>query len=208
MKQKKDKGIEQPSVPENEKAEQEAATMQQEPKTNQAEEATEEKLLLDEDTSKEVVALNEALAALQKKYDELNDAHLRLMAEFDNYRKRTLREKAEMIKSAGESVLVNLLPLIDDLERGLKSAEETTDIVAVKEGLALIYSKFLNFLKQNGVTPIDTSNHCDFDTTFHEAITTIPAPSEELKGKIIDSVQKGYMLRDKVIRFAKVIVGE
>ncbi|MGC9151953.1 MAG: nucleotide exchange factor GrpE [Microbacter sp.] len=191
--------------------EQDETVIQKEAKdqaTEPVEASTEEKLLPEEEPSKEVVALQEALAALQKKFDELNDAHLRLMAEFDNYRKRTLREKAEMIKSAGESVLVNLLPLIDDLERGVKSAEETTDITAVKEGLTLIYSKFLNFLKQNGVTPIDTANHCDFDTAFHEAITTIPAPSEELKGKIIDSVQKGYMLRDKVIRFAKVIVGE
>lgn len=203
MKQKKDKGIEEPSV-----SEKEEMKMQHESQDQQTEMAGEEKLLPEEEPSKEVVELSEALAGLQKKFDELNDAHLRLMAEFDNYRKRTLREKAEMIKSAGESVLVNLLPLVDDLERGIKSAQETTDIEAMKEGLELIYTKFSNFLKQNGVTPIDTSNHCDFDTTFHEAITTIPAPSEELKGKIIDSVQKGYMLRDKVIRFAKVIVGE
>ncbi|MBB3186884.1 nucleotide exchange factor GrpE [Microbacter margulisiae] len=166
-----------------------------------------DELLLSEEESIADAKLKEEIESLQKKYDDLNDAHLRLMAEFDNYRKRTLREKADMIKSAGESVIVNVLPLIDDLERGLKTAENASDVQAIKEGMDLIYSKFLSFLKQNGVTPIDTTN-CAFDTTYHEAITTIPAPTEAQKGKIIDSVQKGYMMRDKVIRYAKVIVGE
>jgi molecular chaperone GrpE len=143
----------------------------------------------------------------QEKYNRLNDSHLRLMAEFDNYRKRTLREKAELIRSAGESILVNLLPLADDFERGLQASENSTDVEAVRQGMDLIYTKLSAFLQQNGVKPIATDDVA-FDTEFHEAITIIPAPSEELKGKIIDCVQKGYLLNDKVIRFAKVVVGE
>ena len=166
-----------------------------------------DELLLPEDISIAEAKLKEEMETLQKKYDELNDTHLRLMAEFDNYRKRTLREKAEMIKSAGESLIINLLPLIDDLERGLKTAESATDVDAMKQGLDLIYVKFVAFLKQNGVNPIETLDS-DFDTAYHEAVTTIPAPTEAQKGKVIDSVQKGYMMRDKVIRYAKVVVGE
>jgi molecular chaperone GrpE len=143
----------------------------------------------------------------EEKFNQLNDSHLRLMAEFDNYRKRTLREKSELIKSAGESVLVNLLPLADDFERGLQAAKNSTDVDAVREGMELIYSKLAVFLQQNGVKTIETATGV-FDTEFHEAITTIPAPTEDLKGKIIDCVQKGYTLNDKVIRFAKVVVGE
>jgi molecular chaperone GrpE len=165
-----------------------------------------DELLLPEEITAET-KLKEEMEALQNKYDELNDTHLRLMAEFDNYRKRTLREKADMIKTAGESLIINLLPLIDDLERGLKTAESATDVEAMKQGLDLIYAKFVAFLKQNGVSPIETLDS-DFDTAYHEAITTIPAPTEAQKGKVIDSVQKGYMMRDKVIRYAKVVVGE
>lgn len=143
----------------------------------------------------------------EAKYNQLNDTHLRLMAEFDNYRKRTLREKSELIKSAGESVLVNLLPLADDFERGLKAAQESADVDAVRQGMELIYSKLAAFFQQNGIKTIETENSA-FDTEYHEAITMIPAPAEELKGKIIDCVQKGYTLNDKVIRFAKVVVGE
>ncbi len=166
-----------------------------------------DELLLPEEISIAETKLKEEIETLQKKYDELNDTHLRLMAEFDNYRKRTLREKAEMIKSAGESLIINLLPLIDDLERGLKTAESATDVEAMKQGLDLIYAKFVAFLKQNEVSPIETLDS-DFDTAYHEAITTIPAPTQAQKGKVIDSVQKGYMMRDKVIRYAKVVVGE
>lgn len=144
---------------------------------------------------------------LANKYLELNDTHLRLMAEFDNYRKRTMREKADLLKSAGESLLVNMLPLLDDFERGLKVMDEATDIVAVREGVELIYGKFTAFLAQQGVKSIDSVEQ-DFDTEFHEAITTIPAPAENLKGKVIDCVQKGYTLNDKVIRYSKVVVGE
>ncbi len=172
----------------------------------------EEKEVVTEDTTSQSdenqeIASDNAANEWEEKYKQLNDSHLRLMAEFDNYRKRTLREKSELIKSAGESVLVNLLPLADDFERGLDVSKDSMDVAAVRQGMELIYSKLTAFLQQNGVKVIETENSV-FDTEFHEAITTIPAPSEDLKGKIIDCVQKGYLLNDKVIRFAKVVVGE
>lgn len=144
---------------------------------------------------------------LQKKYDELNNSHLRLLAEFDNYRKRTLREKAELIKSGGESALTGLLPVIDDLERAMQTVRTAEDINAVKEGLELIYNKFAAYLSQQGVKPILTAGEA-FDTERFEAIAIIPAPDEDKKGKVIDCVQTGYTLYDKVIRHAKVVVGE
>lgn len=151
--------------------------------------------------------VTDEMEELQKKYDELNDSHLRLMAEYDNYRKRTLREKADLIKTGGESALVNLLPVIDDLERALKNVRVAEDVNAVVEGVELIYNKFVAYLSQQGVKAIETEQK-DFDTEHFEAIATIPAPSEELKGKILDCVQTGYVLYDKVIRHAKVVVGE
>lgn len=144
---------------------------------------------------------------MKQQFAELNDKNLRLMAEFDNYRKRTLKERIDLIKTAGEKILVDMLPLVDDFERGLKAMETSEDVQAVKDGVDLIYSKFISFLLQNGVKAIPTENEA-FDTEFHEAITTFPAPTEELKGKIIDCVAKGYTLNDKVIRFSKVVVGE
>ena len=147
------------------------------------------------------------MVEMQKKYDELNDTHLRLMAEYDNYRKRTLREKADLIKTGGESALVNLLPVVDDMERAVKNARVSEDMTAVVEGVELIYNKFISYLAQQGVKPIETEMK-DFDTDHFEAIATIPTPAEELKGKVIDCVQTGYVLFDKVIRNAKVVVGE
>src|ERR1035437_10271312 len=147
------------------------------------------------------------LEVMSQKCTELNDKNLRLMAEFDNYRKRTLKERIDLLKTAGEKVLVEMLPLIDDFERGLKVMDTSEDVQAVKDGVDLIYSKFISFLLQNGVKAIPTENQT-FDTQFHEAITTFPAPSEDLKGKIIDCVAKGYTMNEKVIRFAKVVVGE
>lgn len=146
-------------------------------------------------------------AELIQKCSDLNDKNLRLMAEFDNYRKRTLKERSDLIKTAGESILSSMLPLIDDFERGLKAMDTAEDIVAVKEGVDLIYGKFIAFLLQNGIKAIPTENEV-FDTDLHEAITTFPAPTEDLKGKIIDCASKGYTLNDKVIRFSKVVVGE
>jgi molecular chaperone GrpE len=144
---------------------------------------------------------------LQLKVDELQDKYIRLMAEFDNFRRRTLKEKTELIKFAGEDILVSLLPVIDDFERGLQVMDKTTEVEPVKLGVQLIYNKFKDFLVQRGVKEVESLNK-DFDVELHEALTKIPAPEEDLKGKVLDVVQKGYILNDKVIRYAKVVVGE
>lgn len=149
----------------------------------------------------------DALAALQKKYEELNDAHLRLRAEFDNYRKRTLREKSELIKNGGEGALTHLLPVVDDFERALQNIEKADDIAAIAEGVELIYNKFVSYLSSQGVKAIEVVGK-PFDIEQSEAIATIPAPEPEQKGMVIDCVQTGYTLNDKVIRHAKVVVGE
>ena len=138
---------------------------------------------------------------------EMNDKYLRLSAEFDNYRKRTLRERIELTKTAAESVMLSILPVMDDFERAMHSIETGLDFEATKEGILLIYNKFNEFSKQNGITEIDAVGKV-FDTDLHEALTKIPAPSDDLKGKIVQVIQKGYYLNDKVIRFAKVVVGE
>lgn len=147
------------------------------------------------------------LEELQKKNLELNDKYLRLTAEFDNYRKRTLKEKMELMKSAGESLLVNILPIVDNFERALKSMDETKEVDAIKEGVNLIYNSFVEFMKTNGVKEIEALNK-EFDVDEHEALTKIPAPDKKLKGKVVDVIEKGYKLNDKVIRYSKVVVGE
>jgi molecular chaperone GrpE len=147
------------------------------------------------------------IAELEKQIGEMNDKYLRLSAEFDNYRRRTLKEKMELTKTAGESILTNILPVIDDFERAIGSMEQGLEENAVKDGVQLIYTKFKDFLNQNGIKEIE-ANGTEFDTDLHEALTKIPAPSEELKGKVVDVIQKGYVLNEKVIRFAKVVVGE
>jgi len=164
--------------------------------------------ILNSETSDEAAnQIEDELEIITQKCVELNDKNLRLMAEFDNYRKRTLKERMDLLKTAGEKVLVDMLPLVDDFERGLKAMETSDDVQSVKDGVDLIYSKFISFLLQNGVKAIPTENET-FDTQYHEAITTFPAPSEDLKGKIIDCVAKGYTMNEKVIRFSKVVVGE
>jgi len=149
----------------------------------------------------------DTIAELNKKVEEMNDKYIRLSAEFDNYRKRTLKEKIELTKSAGAPIILSLLPVIDDFQRALEHLDEAKDMAAMKEGIVLIYNKFNDFLSQQGVAEIETKD-VEFDTDHHEAITKIPAPSEEMKGKVIDCVEKGYTLNDKVIRFSKVVVGE
>lgn len=144
---------------------------------------------------------------LGKQVAEMNDKYLRLSAEFDNYRKRTLKEKMELTKTAGERILIKLLPIVDNFERALQSIDSTDDKKAIKEGIELIYSNFTEFIGQNGIKEIEAINK-DFDTDIHEAITKIPAPSKAMKGKIVDCVEKGYYLNEKVIRFSKVVVGE
>lgn len=151
--------------------------------------------------------VTEELDELKKKYNELNDSHLRLTAEFDNYRKRTLREKADLIKNGGEAALKNLLPVVDDFERALQNIRNSDDVEAVKEGVELIYSKFMAYLAQQGVKAIEAVGQ-PFDTEMFEAVATIPAPELGMKGKILDCVQTGYTLNDRVLRHAKVVVGE
>lgn len=147
------------------------------------------------------------LEELKKKYNKLNDSHLRLMAEFDNYRKRTLREKSELIKNGGENALTQLLPVIDDFERALQNIRTAEDVKAVAEGVELIYSKFMTYLSHQNVKPIETVGE-PFDAETSEAVAMIPAPDADMKGKVLDCVQTGYTLNEKVIRHAKVVVGE
>ena len=151
--------------------------------------------------------LNETVESLNNELKSLNDKHLRLMAEYDNYRKRTLKEKSDLMKTGGEKVLTGILPLIDDFERAIQHIDKATEINALKEGIELIYNKFIKFLTQQGVKEIETIGN-DFDAEIYEAVTKIPAPNEDMIGKIIDCIEKGYMLDDKVIRYPKVVVGE
>lgn len=144
---------------------------------------------------------------LQEKYDELNDSYLRLHAEYDNYRKRTLKEKMEIIKTGGEKVLTEMIPLIDDLERALETVQNAEDKKAIVEGLELIYSKFINFINRHGVKEMEAIGE-PFDADKFEAITTIPVEDKSQKDMVVDCVQKGYILHEKVIRFPKVIVGK
>jgi molecular chaperone GrpE len=149
---------------------------------------------------------DEKVQELGEKLDELNDKYLRLFSEFDNFRKRTQKEKLELFKTASEDVMVAMLPVLDDFERALKVAEENEVDANHKEGIELIYNKFKKVLEQKGLECLESQGK-EFDTDFHEAITNIPAPSPELKGKVVDVIEKGYTLNDKVIRFAKVVVG-
>lgn len=147
------------------------------------------------------------IAELQKQLEEAKDKYIRLSAEFDNYRKRTQREKMDLIKYGSEDAMKGILPLVDDFDRAIKHSETATDVEAMKKGLLLIQGKFSEFLKANGVHMIEAIGQ-ELDTDMHEAITKIPAPDEKLKGKIVDVVEKGYKLNDKVIRFSKVVIGE
>ena len=151
--------------------------------------------------------LEKELETAQETIEEQKDKYLRLSAEFDNYRKRTMKEKAELILNGGEKSLSSILPVVDDFERAIKTMETATDVQAVKEGVELIYNKFMATLAQNGVKVIETKDQ-PLNTDYHEAIAVIPAPSEAQKGKILDCVQTGYTLNDKVLRHAKVVVGE
>lgn len=151
--------------------------------------------------------LEKEVSELKSKLEQAAKEKLLVMADFDNYRKRTLKEKADLIKSGGEECLKSLLPIIDDFERSIAAINDSSDITALKEGVTHIYNKFNKYLSQHGIKPIDTEN-ADFNTEFHEAVTMYPVEDPEKKGKVIDCVQKGYTMNDKVIRFAKVVVGE
>ncbi|MBR4849141.1 MAG: nucleotide exchange factor GrpE [Bacteroidaceae bacterium] len=159
-----------------------------------------EELTAEEKLQKELDEANEKVATLEDKY-------LRQVAEFDNYRKRTIKEKAELIKNGGERAIESILPVLDDFERALNNMAKDENAAEIMTGVELIYNKFVGILKQNGLQKIETEG-ADFNTDFHEAIAMIPAPNESLKGKILDCVQAGYTLNEKVIRHAKVAVGE
>ena len=172
-----------------------AETAQEQSDAPEKEEMTDEEKLQNElETTKE---------SLEKEKKE----YMFLLAEFDNFRKRTLKEKAELIKNAGENAMKELLPVVDDFERAMQAAEESSDIDSIKEGIILIYNKFMKYLEKNGVTPINSTD-ADFNTEFHEAVTTFPTDDKSKKGKVIDTVQKGYMMHDKVLRHSKVVVGQ
>lgn len=143
----------------------------------------------------------------ESRYNEMNDKYLRLYSEFDNYRKRTIKERLEHSKTASEEVIVELLPVLDDFERAIKSSEEVENCEPVIEGMKLIFNKLSGMLEKKGLKAIEAIGK-EFDTDFHEAITYIPAPSDDMKNKIVDDVQKGYMLHDKVIRYSKVVIGQ
>lgn len=173
-----------------------------------AEEGTEQtQENLPEEEVDETAKLTAEIDDLKAQIDKQKDDYLRLMAEFDNYRRRTLREKADLARNGGESCMKAILPVIDDVERAMQAVDSSNDVEALKEGVNLIYSKFRTYLEQNGVKEMETIG-VDFDADKHEAIAQIPAATPEQKGKIIDCTQKGYTLNDVVIRFPKVVVAQ
>ncbi len=182
-----------------------------EPQSTANEAATEEAPSSNNDSENnsdnEAEDLGKKVESLEKELENAKKEYLFLMAEFDNFRKRTLKEKSEIIKNGAENAMRDLLPVIDDFERALKAIDENSEADSLKKGVDLIYNKFLKYLEKNGVKPIDSTG-TDFDTELHEAVTTFPATDESQKGKIIDTVQKGYTLNDKVLRHAKVVVGQ
>ena len=176
------------------------ATNEETTANDAAEQQQSAELTVEEKLQKELDEANEKVATLEDKY-------LRQVAEFDNYRKRTIKEKAELIKNGGERAIESILPVLDDFERALSNMAKDESAAEIMTGVELIYNKFVGILKQNGLQKIETEG-AEFNTDFHEAIAIIPTPDENLKGKVLDCVQAGYTLNDKVIRHAKVAVGE
>ncbi len=176
---------------------------------------TNDETLSHEDTQKVLDDINaatvdpreEELVSLRKQLDEYKDKHLRLYADFDNFKKRNAKERLELISTASKDVIKEMLPVVDDFERALKAAETATDVAAVKEGMHLIYQKLVRNLEGKGLKAIESKGN-DFNVELHEAITEIPAPTPDMAGKVIDEVEKGYYLNDRIIRFAKVVVGK
>ncbi|MGB0368460.1 MAG: nucleotide exchange factor GrpE [Flavobacteriales bacterium] len=150
--------------------------------------------------------VKDPLEELQESYNQLNDKYLRLYSDFENFRKRTAKERLDLMKSGGEDVFKILLPVVDDFERAQANMETAKDVPSVKEGVELIYNKLVKELEAKGLKPMNATGEV-FDSEFHEAITQIPAPDKKMKGKVVDEIEKGYFLNDKVIRFAKVVVG-
>ena len=159
-----------------------------------------------EEAAEKEMTAEDKLAAAESKIAELQDKYLRQVAEFDNYRKRTIKEKADLILNGAEKTITAILPVLDDMERALTNMDKMEDVAAVKEGMDLIFQKFVKILGEQGVKRIETEN-ADFNTDLHEAIAQVPAPSDEMKGKVIDCVKTGYTLNDKVIRHSQVAVG-
>ena len=158
-----------------------------------------------ENTDKEAVTAIEPTA--EEKYNELNDKYLRLYSEFDNFRRRTAKERLDLFKTAGQDILTDLLPVLDDFERALQNMDKNGDIKTIREGVDLVYNKFKGSLTSKGLKPFKSMEK-EFDPDYHEAVTKIPAPKKKLIGKVVDVIEEGYMLNDKVVRFAKVVVGE
>ena len=169
---------------------------------NQAEEPTE-----GASETKEQETETDPLTKAQAEIEELKDKYLRSVAEFDNYRKRTLKERAELILNGGEKVIAAVLPVIDDMERAIENGAKTNNPEVLREGMTLIHQKFLKILEAQGVSKIETED-ADFDTDIHEAVAMVPGMGDDKKGKVIDCLQQGYKLNDKVIRHAKVAVGQ
>ncbi len=199
MEEKRDKMKEKEEIPEEVAESQEATSAD----ASETDEVTAEDVDL---SSEEDNARNE-VEELRSQLEKEKKEYIFLMAEFDNFRKRTLREKSELIKNAAESAFKGLLPIVDDFERALKATEGVGDAGAVREGMELIYKKLKKYMEQNGVREMDPEDR-DFDADRHEAISAVPVPDESLKGKILDTVEKGYTINDKVLRHAKVVVGQ
>lgn len=178
----------------------------EETKENNSTENTENEATVNEATVNEATEELSAEDKLKQEVAELNDKYLRLFAEFDNFKRRTQKERVELLQTAGKDVVVSLLPVLDDFERAIKATENTTEVAPVREGIVLVQTKLKSILNQKGLKEIESIN-TEFNTDLHEAITQIPAPTEEQKGKVIDELEKGYTLNDKVVRFAKVVVG-
>lgn len=170
-------------------------------------EATEAKENSAEEAEKEELSVEDEVEKLKAEVAEAKDKYLRLYSEFDNYRRRTAKEKLDLMGSANEELMQALLPVVDDFERAQKANSEKDDIEALKEGFDLIYKKYVNILQQKGLKVMDIEAGSEFDTELHDAVTQIPAPEDNMKGKIVDVIEKGYYLNDKVIRFAKVVTG-
>lgn len=196
-----------PEQPKQEVPVEEVAPEEVEPQEVEAEEVNPEENSSEKNVEEACDEAEKKINELQAQVEKEKKEYLFLMAEFDNFRKRTLKEKSEIIKNAGENVLKGLLPIMDDFERGIKAAENSPEADSVKEGVKLIYNKLQKYLNQNGVKEMDP-NDDTFDTEKHEAISVVPVPDESKKGKILDTVEKGYTINDKVLRHAKVVVGQ
>ena len=181
--------------------------LQQEETQTEAQNAEVESQNAEEEQSAKEETPEDKIAALQAELEKSQKEYLFLMAEFDNYRKRTVKEKAELIKNGGEKAMLGLLPVIDDFERAIDAIDKSSDVEGLKEGVDLIYNKFMKYLELQQVKPMESTG-TDFDADIYEAVTTFPAPDESMKGKVIDTVQKGYTINEKVLRHAKVVVGQ